>query len=88
MKGSRYTEEQIIRILQEVEQGTGISTVCRTHGISEGSSYRWRQKYGGLDVPDAQRLKALEAENGRLKRLLVQQMLDTDALKELVAKKW
>jgi len=88
MKGSRYSEEQILRILQEAEQGTSISEVCRTHGIAEGSYYRWRQKYGGLDVSEAQRLKALETENTQLKRLLDQQMLDNDALKELLSKKW
>lgn len=87
-KGTRYTEEQIIRILKEVESGTTVAEVCRQYGVSEQTVYRWRTKYGGLETSELQRLCTLEAENSRLKKIVAQQALDLDALKDLVAKKW
>ena len=87
-KGTRYTEEQIIRILKEIETGTSVSEVCRKYGVSEQTVYRWRNKYGGLETSEVQRLRELESENSRLKRIVAQQALDIDALKEVVAKKW
>ena len=87
-KGTRYSEEQIIRILKEVETGTSISEVCRKYGVAEQTVYRWRSKYGGLDTSELQRLRELEAENARLKKIVAQQVLDIDALKELLTKKW
>ncbi len=86
--GTRYKEEQIIRILKEVEGGTSIAEVCRKYGVSEQTVYRWRSKYGGLDTSELQRLRELEAENSRLKRIVAQQVLDIDTLKELLTKKW
>ena len=88
MKGKRYSEEQIIRILREAEAGKTVAAVCREHGVSEYSFYRWRKKFGGMDVSEARRLRELEAENGRLKRIVAQQALDNDAMKELLRKKW
>jgi len=87
-RGTRYSEEQIIRILKEVEMGTTVAEVCRKHGVTEQTVYRWRNKYGGLDTSELQRLRALEAENSRLKRIVAQQALDIDVLKEVVSKKW
>ena len=87
-KGTRYKEDQIIRILKEVESGISVTEVCRKYGVSEQTVYRWRNKYGGLDTSELQRLRALEAENSRLKRIVAQQALDIDALKEVVSKKW
>ncbi len=87
-KGTRYSEEQIIRILKEVETGTTVAEVCRKHGVSEQTVYRWRNKYGGLETSELQRLRELEAENSRLKRIVAQQALDIDVLKEVVSKKW
>jgi len=87
-KGSRYNEEQIIRILKEVETGTSVAEVCRKYEIAEQTVYRWRSKYGGLGTSELQRLRELEAENSRLKRIVAQQVLDIDTLKELVSKKW
>ena len=87
-KGTRYCEEQIIRILKEVEMGTAVAEVCRKHGVAEQTVYRWRNKYGGLEPSELQRLRALEAENSRLKRIVAQQALDIDVLKEVVSKKW
>ncbi len=87
-KGTRYTEEQIIRILKEVENGTPVTEVCRQYVLSEQTVYRWRSKYNGIATSELQRLRALEAENSRLKKIVAQQALDIDALKELTAKKW
>jgi putative transposase len=87
-KGTRYKEEQIIRILKEVEGGGSVSEVCRKYGVSEQTVYRWRSKYGGLDTSELQRLRVLEAENSRLKKIVAQQVLDIDELKDLLTKKW
>ena len=81
MRQSRFTEEQIIAILAEQELGLKTAEVCRKHGISQNTFYKWKAKYGGLDVSDARKLKSLESENARLKRLLADAMLDNAALK-------
>jgi len=86
MRKSRFSEEQIISILQEQEQGRPTPEVCRAHGISANTFYRWKSKYGGMEVSDARRLKQLEDENARLKRLLAEQVLDNTMLKELLGK--
>ena len=88
MRRSRYSEEQIIGILREQEAGMATADLCRQHGVSSATFYKWKAKYGGLDVSDARRLKALEDENRKLKKLLAEAMLDTVGLKELLAKKW
>ena len=88
MKPSRYTEEQIIGILREHEAGAKTADVCRKHGISSATLYKWKGKYGGLEVSDAKRLKALEHENVKLKKLLAEAMLDNAMLKEIAVKKW
>ena len=87
-KGTRYKEEQIIRMLKEVESGTTVAEVCRKYAVSEQTVYRWRSKDGGIATSELQRLRELEAENSRLKRIVAQQALDIDALKELATKKW
>jgi putative transposase len=87
MKPSRFTEEQIIGILREQDAGTA-TNVCRKHGISSATFYKWKAKYGGLEVSDAKRLKALEDENAKLKKLLAEAMLDNAMLKDVAAKKW
>ena len=88
MKRKRFTEEQIIAVLKEHEAGMKTGDLARKHGISEATLYNWKAKYGGMDVSDAKRLKALEDENSKLKRLLADAMLDASALRELLAKKW
>ena len=88
MKRSRFTEEQIIGILREQEAGVATAEVCRRHGVSSATFYKWKAKFGGLDVSEARRLKALEDENARLKRMLADAKLDNVALKDLLGKKW
>jgi putative transposase len=85
---NRFTEEQIIGVLKEAEAGMKVAEVCRKYGISDATYYNWKAKFGGLTVSEAQRLKALEAENGKLKRLLAEAMLDNAALKDVVGRKW
>ena len=88
MKRKRFSEEQIIGVLREHEAGAKAADLARKHGVSEATLYNWKAKYGGMDVCDARRLKALEEENGKLKKLLADAMLDGSALRELLAKKW
>ena len=88
MKRARFSEEQIVGILQEQEAGAKASDVCRKHGITNTTFYRWKAKYGGLDVSEAKRLRALEDENGKLKKLLAEAMLDNAMLKDLNSRKW
>lgn len=88
MKRSRFTEEQIIAVLREQEAGVSTAEICRKHGVSSATFYKWKSKFGGLEVSEAKRLRALEGENGRLKRMLADAMLDNAALKDLLGKKW
>ena len=88
MKRSRFTEEQIIGILREQEAGVATAEVCRRHGVSSATFYKWKAKFGGMDVSEARRLRALEDENAKLKRMLADSMLDNVALKDLLGKKW
>jgi len=88
MRASRFNEEQIIAILREQEAGAATADVCRKHGISSATFYKWKGKYGGLEVSDARRLKALDDENRRLKKLLAEAMLDNAMLKDIASKKW
>jgi putative transposase len=88
MKRKRFTEEQIIAILREQEAGSKAGDLARQHGISEATLYNWKAKFAGMDVADARKLRALEEENGKLKKLLADALLDASALRELLAKKW
>ena len=88
MKRSRFNEEQIIGILREQEAGSPTADVCRKHGVSSATFYKWKAKFGGLDVSDAKRLRALGDENAKLKKLLAEAMLDNAMLKDIAAKKW
>ncbi len=88
MKRNRFTEEQIISVLSEHEAGAKTADLARKHGISEATLYNWKAKYGGMEVSDAKRLRSLEEENRKLKKLLAELMLDQAALKELLTKKW
>ena len=88
MRRSRFSDEQIATILKEHEAGGGAAAVCRRHGISEQTLYRWKAKYGGMPASETKRLRALEEENARLKRLVAEQALDNQALKELLRKNW
>ena len=88
MKRSRFSEEQVISILKQQESGVSTADVCREHGISSATFYKWKAKFGGMDVSDARKLKALEGENAKLKKLLAEQMLDNAMLKDVASRKW
>lgn len=88
MKRSRFSEEQIVKILKAVEAGVPVEELCREHGISRATFYSWRKKFGGLDVDDAKRLKALEEENRRLKRMVADLSLDKQMLQDVLSRKW
>ena len=88
MKRSRFTEEQIIAVLREAESGTPVKDLCRRAGISTVTFYKWKSKFEGMEISEMRRLRLLEEENGRLKRIVAQQALDIDALKAVVSKKW
>lgn len=88
MKKSRYTDAQIINILKQAETGTPVAELCRTHGMSSASFYKWRSKYGGMDAPMINRMKELEAENSRLKRMYADLQLQNDVIQEAMEKKW
>ena len=87
-KGKRYSEDQIVKVLQEIDAGASIASVARRHGITDQTYYRWKAKYGGMELSELQRLKQVEDENRRLKHIVAEQTLDIQALKAVVAKKW
>jgi len=88
MRGKRFSEERIIGVLKEAETGVPVPDLLRKHGIAQGTLYRWKAKYGGLELSEAKRLRALEEENRRLKRLVADQALDIQILKDIASKKW
>ena len=88
MKHKRFSEEKIIGVLKEHEAGAKVDEICRRHGISSATFYIWRKKFSGMEASDAKRLRALEAENAKLKRIVADQMLDMSAMKELLEKRW
>lgn len=88
MKAKRYSEVQVFRILKEIENGCSVVDTARTYGVSAATIQRWKQKYGGMTIPEIKRLKALEEENTRLKHIVAQQALDIELLKEINSKKW
>lgn len=88
MKKSKLSESQIIAILKEQEQGVKVSDLCRQHGISDATFYNWKSKYGGMNVDELRRLRELEQENARLKKIIANQSLDIDIMKEVISKKW
>ena len=88
MKKNKWSVEKIISILKENEAGVSASELCRKHGMSDATFYNWRKKYGGMSVPDARRLKELELENNRLKRIVANKELEIDALKDVLSKNW
>ena len=88
MKQSRFTQEQIIGVLREHQAGAAAADLCRKHGISDATFYKWRSRYGGMEVSDAKRLRGLEEENAKLKKLLAESMLDVSTLREMLAKNW
>jgi putative transposase len=87
MKGKRYSEEQIFRILKEVETGAKVADVCRRYGVAENTYFRWKSKYSGLELSDLKKMKEIEAENSRLKRIVADQALQIDAMKEVLQRK-
>lgn len=88
MKRKRFTEEQIISVLKEYEAGAKMADLARRHGVTENTLYRWKAKYGGMEVSEAKRLKELEAENAKLKKLLAESLIEREALKDVLSKKW
>ena len=88
MKRSRFTEEQIIAVLREAESGTPVKDLCRRAGVSTVTFYEWKAKYGGMEISEMRRMRLLEEENSRMKRIVAQQALDIDALKVVLSKKW
>ena len=88
MKRKRYTEEQIIKALKEQEAGRKVDDICREYGIAQSTFYKWKSRFGGMEVNDAKRLRELEAENNRLKKLLAESMLDNATLKDVLSRKW
>lgn len=87
-RGKRYSEEQILAVLKEAETGVAVAELCRRHGVSEATIYNWRRRYGGMERAELHRLRELEAENARLRRIVAQQAMDNDLLKEVNSKKW
>ena len=88
MKKKRYTEEQIIGAIKQHESGVKVDAICREQGISQGTFYNWRSKFGGMEVSDAKRLRELESENNKLKKLLAEKLLENEAMKDVLSKKW